>query len=86
MISVRVTFVGLVARDHPDADEFGRVERVARVPEGSTVSELTEKMAKEDPRLDLGCCLIVLNDEIINGDRRLRDGDAVSYFAPIAGG
>jgi len=86
MISVRVTFVGLVARDHPDADEFGRVERIVQVREGCTVSELTERMAREDPHLDLGFCLIVLNNEIINGDRSLRDGDAVSYFAPIAGG
>jgi molybdopterin converting factor small subunit len=77
---------GLIAGDHPDADCFGQMDRLISLPAGSTVSVLIEALKRESSKYNLDNYLVVLNHEVINGDRPLSDGDVVALFAPVLGG
>jgi molybdopterin converting factor small subunit len=86
VITVTVKIAGLPACNHPASDEFDRFERVMVLPEDVTVLELAEKIRSQEAGLDLESLMIVVNNELISGDRRLAEGDVVAFFAPIAGG
>lgn len=86
MISVNVKITGLFVQNHPNVDRFGQVASVEGLPDGSSISDLVRRLRNGNPGIELDSCIVVLNNELINGDRRLRDGDVVAFFAPIAGG
>ncbi len=86
MIFVTVKLTGLLVRDHPNVDRFGQVVDVKELPYGTSISCLARRLRSENPGMELDSCMVVLNNELTNGDRRLRDGDIVAFFAPVAGG
>lgn len=52
------------------------------VPDGTTVGDLI-RLLKIPPDVD---CLRVVNGHDAPSDQRLRDGDVLSLFPPLAGG
>lgn len=62
---------GLVG-DHVEAD----------VPDGSSVQQVLSHIGVDETEVWMSA----VNKEVVKPEHRLRDGDAIEVFAPVAGG
>lgn len=86
MISVTVRLSGLIIRECADMGGSVQHERRENLPDGFTVSQLVNYLERNHPCLNMKAYLVVLNNELINNDRNLRDGDVVAFYPPAMGG
>ncbi len=58
------------------------------MPEGATVQTLLELLTVEHPDMEraLGFVMVAVNRKTVESEHKLKDGDEVSVFPPIAGG
>lgn len=77
---VGITLFATLARYLPEGGRDGVA--FLEVPEGSTVGDVARALGIPAilPRV------ILVNDEDADADRRLRAGDSVTLFPPLAGG
>ena len=77
---VEVRLFATLARYLPEDSRVGSA--TVEVAEGSTVADLAEELGipVDLPRISL------VNDADADGARRLRNGDVVTLFPPLAGG
>jgi len=63
-------------------------ERRVELPEGSTVEELLDKLAKEHPALrgQLEVTAVAVGDRLVEKSYELREGDEVALLPPVSGG
>jgi len=63
-------------------------EVVLDLPEGATVARLQEELERQVPALGRfkGSTIVALNGEFAPETRRIRPGDEVAVFPPVAGG
>ena len=55
------------------------------VEEGATVASLKKRLEKEFPELG-GIDLVAINNEYVEPEYRLREGDEVALLPPLSGG
>ena len=69
-------------------EAIGADEAVFRVPKGTTLAELTERILRRYPQLDghQSSWHFAVNQVHAEPDATLRDGDIVAIFPYIAGG
>ncbi len=62
-------------------------ERVdLQVPAGETVSELLKIVRQDFPNLSLNSIMVAVNQEFINQNYTLHEGDEVALIPPVSGG
>jgi molybdopterin converting factor subunit 1 len=66
----------------------GTAELVVDLPEGSTLSQLFDRIQRQFPRLQglAGSLLFSVNREYAPSDRRLAAEDEVALIPPVSGG
>ncbi|MFQ5408572.1 MAG: MoaD/ThiS family protein [Anaerolineales bacterium] len=79
-ITVRVKLYALLRRHHPGPDRSKPIP--VSLPQNATVADLTPALALPD---DLVRAAFV-NDDAVELDAPLHDGDAVKLFPPVVGG
>ena len=69
-------------------EALGRGEETRAVPEGTTAGDLFDLLATEQPRLARmkATTLLMVNQEYVGPDHRLRDGDELALIPPVSGG
>lgn len=69
-------------------EAVGKDGLAVELPEGSTVRQLFEKLAKDHPgmrRLE-DDTLVAVNQDQVGWDRKLDGGDEVAFYPPVGGG
>lgn len=69
-------------------DLVGAGERAMTLEAGATVTDLISEIASEHPRfIDMAPSLMVsVNQEYVERDSVLEDGDEVAFIPPVSGG
>lgn len=69
-------------------DIMGADELEYDLDEGTTAASLWDKLRGEQPRLvSYGSSLAyIVNEEFVDGERVLRDGDEIAFMPPVSGG
>ena len=70
--------------EHMPAGASGRRARV-EIPDGTTAFRLIERLGIPF-EADEGQIVVAVNDEVVDLNATIRDGDRVSIFPPLAGG
>jgi sulfur-carrier protein len=79
-VTVEVRLFATLAQFLPPGSKAGTA--VLDLPEGTTIADVTQRLGIP-PGLDR---IVLLNGTDVEGDARLRDGDAIDVFPPLAGG
>ena len=69
-------------------DLMGGSERAMTLAEGATVADLMSKIASEKARFTemLPSLMVSVNQEYVERDAELREGDEVAFIPPVSGG
>lgn len=71
-------------------DQAGTAEFEFSSPSPLSVTELTEAIGERNPELRdalrLGGVRVAVNEEFVNAEHTLRDGDEVAFIPPVSGG
>ncbi len=69
-------------------DAAGRAEETRELPEGARVADLWGCVAREIPRLAAFPAMppAAVNQEYVDGQTVLHDGDEIAFLPPVAGG
>ncbi|MBI5166825.1 MAG: molybdopterin converting factor subunit 1 [candidate division NC10 bacterium] len=69
-------------------EAVGRRELVVEIPSGGTVAELWRSLVEEHPQLrNLSSSLMfAVNQEYVNPETPLKEGDEVAFIPPVSGG
>jgi len=69
-------------------EEFGTDTRILDVTEGQTVREAVQLLFAEhrDSKLTALPLSFAVNEEMVDGDYRLCDGDRLAVLTPVSGG
>jgi len=69
-------------------ETLGRSEEAREVPDETTAGELFDLIAGETPRLAglKRSVMLMVNQEYVSADHRLRDGDELALIPPVSGG
>lgn len=62
------------------------VSDIEFVMKSGNVEQLNKRLQKDFPALKNYTYKIAVNQEIITGEKKLKDGDEVSFLPPFAGG
>ncbi|MFN8294714.1 MAG: MoaD/ThiS family protein [Chitinophagales bacterium] len=62
------------------------VSDIEFVMKSGNVEQLNQRLRKDFPALKNYTYKIAVNQEIITGEKKLKDGDEVSFLPPFAGG
>lgn len=84
MISITLRLFGELKEYAPEGPRRGRAVRV-ELPEGITAQQLILRLGIPYGG-DEGQMVVAVNDVEVDHGATLHDGDAVSLFAPLAGG
>ncbi|NOZ76148.1 MAG: MoaD/ThiS family protein [Euryarchaeota archaeon] len=71
-------------------DEVGKAEIEVEPRGGATLGELLEGLKENYPGLgkvlEEGNAIFALNQEVVEANTRVKDGDEVAVFPPVSGG
>jgi molybdopterin synthase catalytic subunit len=69
-------------------ESLGRAEETREVADETTAGQLFDVIASEAPRLAglKRSVMLMVNQEYVSGDHRLRDGDELALIPPVSGG
>ena len=67
-------------------EAVGKGEMEIKVAEGTTAADLLDKLGHECPEFARNSVLIAVNDEFVNPDFGLKEGDEVAFLPPVSGG
>ncbi len=69
-------------------DVLGGRSLLVDLPEGATVHDLLQHLANEHPALNkwLSVTRVAVNQEYVDADALLHDGDEVALIPPVSGG
>lgn len=69
-------------------DLIGTGEREMTLPDGATVTDLISKLASEQARFtDMAPSLMIsINQEYVERDAELQDGNEIAFIPPVSGG
>lgn len=82
MLRVRVLFFALLR------EQVKTAEADWTLPAGATVRDLWDAVAAAHPQVEglAGSVSFAVNQEYVDRERRLRDGDEVALIPPVSGG
>lgn len=68
-------------------EAVGKYEEELELVPGSTVRDVINKIVKKHPNIELDKgAILVLNQEIIKGSPKVKEGDVMAIFPPLGGG
>jgi molybdopterin synthase sulfur carrier subunit len=67
-------------------ETIGRRDEVYDVPDGTTVAALWRRLVEQHPRLGGQRYRPAVNQEYVEPETRLSDGDEVVFIPPVSGG
>lgn len=79
-MTVKLLFFGATA------DTVGIRELELDLADGSTVSDVVEKLKQDNPSLVKDKLLTALNEEYVSAKTVVRDGDELALFTAVSGG
>lgn len=70
------------------ADAVGCKEQSMAIPQGTTVSELFDRIALEHPQFETlkECCAVAMNLQMCSIETELLDGCTIAFLPPVSGG
>lgn len=79
-MKTRMLFFGFTA------DAVGKREIEIDLADGATVGGLLEQIKQENPGLNQNKLLIALNEEYVEPETAINDGDTLAVFTAVSGG
>ena len=64
----------------------GQREAELELPAGSNVRGALERLQEQYPRLDARCLAVAVNQEYVEQERVLANGDELALIPPVSGG
>lgn len=53
---------------------------------GKSVTELKAILQENDKMPDIANVMVAINEEFVNDDQQIQDGDTVAFIPPVSGG